>query len=179
MVKIEHKTTDQNRLATVLGNAVSFVRSEALVLAQYEVVQQGKFATLWPDDDNGEFDKCINKVVEHLGGPPEAYLLRIDQEPPPADNYPEAAMREVFAVFSRARKSVLRAHLFMAGSSLLAEQPNVMDLTDNSDARAAPFIKQAQGAFWEHAEAAYIRLYSFWDRVRTGVRLRLLQHSEV
>ena len=73
-------------------------------------------------------------------------------------------MREVFAVFSRARKSVLRAHLFMAGSSLLAEQLNVMDLPDNSDA-AAQFIKQAQGAFWEHAEAAYIRLYSFWDRL--------------
>ena len=86
------------------------------------------------------------------------------QEPPPADNYPEAAMREVFAVFSRARKSVARAHMFMAGSSLLAEQPNMMELPENPDA-AALFIKEAQGAFWEHAEAAYIRLYSFWDRV--------------
>ena len=103
-------------------------------------------------------------------------MLLTDEEPPPADNYPEAAMREVFAVFSRARKSVLRAHLFVAGSSLLAEQPNVLDLPENPDA-AALFIKQAQGAFWEHAEAACIRLYSFWDRVRTGVRVCLLQHS--
>jgi hypothetical protein len=164
MVKIELGTTDQDRLATVLGNAVSFVTNEALVLAQYEAVQQSKFATLGPDGDNGDFDKRVNRVVEHLGGPPEVYLLLTDEAPPPADNYPEAAMREVFAVFSRARKSVLRAHLFMAGSSLLAEQPNVLDLPENPDA-AALFIKQAQGAFWEHAEAAYIRLYSFWDRV--------------
>ena len=71
------------------------------MLAQYEVVQKGKFATLWPDNDNGDFDKRINRVVEHLGGPPEAYLLLAGEEPPRADNYPEAAMREVFAVFSR------------------------------------------------------------------------------
>jgi hypothetical protein len=52
----------------------------------------------------------------------------------------------------------------MAGSSLLAEQPSAMGLPDNPDA-AALFIKQARSAFWEHAGAAYIRLYSFWDRV--------------
>ena len=164
MVKIELGTTDQERLATVLSNAVSFVTNEALVLAQYEVVQEGKFATLGRDGDSGDFDKRINRVIEHLGGPPEAYLLVDNEEPPPADNYPEATMREVFAVFSRARTSVLRAHLFEAGSSLLAEQPNLLDLPKNSDA-APLFIKRAQSAFWEHAEAAYIRLYSFWDRV--------------
>jgi hypothetical protein len=164
MVKIELGTTDQERLATVLGNAVSFVTNEALMLAQYEVVQKGKFASLWPDQDSGDFEKRMNRVVEHLGGPPEVYLLLTHEEPPPADNYPEAAMREVFAVFSRAHTSVLRAHLFEAGCSLLAEQPNLLDLPKSPDA-AAQLIKQAQGAFWEHAEAAYIRLYSFWDRV--------------
>ena len=165
MVKGEHETTaKQDRLATVLGNAVSFVTNEALLLAQYELVQESKFANLWPAGDNGEFDKRINRVVQHLGGPPELYVLANDEEPPPVDYYPEATMREAFAVFSRARKSVLRAHLFMAGSSLLAEQPGVMDLPKNQDA-ADLFIKEAQAAFWEHAEAAYIRLHSFWDRV--------------
>ena len=57
------KPPNKTGLATVLANAVSFVRSEALVLAQYEVFQQAKFATLWPDgDNNGEFDKRINRV---------------------------------------------------------------------------------------------------------------------
>src|SRR5271165_325973 len=164
MVNGEHENTEQDRFLKVLGNAVSFVTNEALVLAQYEAVQEGKFAKLWRADDNGEFDKQVTRVVKHLGGPPELYVLRDDEEPPPADYYPEATMREAFAVFSRARKSVLRAHLFMAGSSLLAEQPGVMDLPKNPDA-ADLFIKEAQAAFWEHAEAAYIRLYSFWDRV--------------
>jgi hypothetical protein len=73
-------------------------------------------------------------------------------------------MREVFAVFSRARNSVVRAHLFMVGSSLLADEPSLMGLPENSKA-TAQLIKLAQDAFWEHAEAAYIRLSSFWDRV--------------
>lgn len=164
MVNGEHEIAEQDRFLKVLGNAVSFVANEALVLAQYEAVQEGKFAKLWPADDNGEFDKRIARVVEHLGGPPQLYVLGPGEEPPPADYYPAATMREAFAVFSRARKSVLRAHLFMAGSSLLAKQSGVMDLPKNPDV-AALFIKEAQAAFWEHAEAAYIRLYSFWDRV--------------
>ena len=39
-----------------------------------------------------------------------------------------------------------------------------MELPKNPDAAAA-LIREAQAAFWEHAEAAYIRLCSFWDRV--------------
>lgn len=154
----------QAHLTKVLGNAVAYVTSEALVLAQYEVFQEDKLSKLWPEDDNGAFDKRINRVVEHLGGPPEFYVLRNDEDPPAADNYPEAAMWEIFAVFFRARKSILRAHLFMTGSTLLANQPTLMELPEDPEV-AAMFIKQAQAAFWEHAEAAYIRLYSFWDRV--------------
>jgi hypothetical protein len=54
--------------------------------------------------------------------------------------------------------------MFMTGSSLLAEQPDVMNLPDEAE-MASMFIKQAQDAFWEHAEAAYIRLYAYWDRL--------------
>jgi hypothetical protein len=156
--------TKQNSLETVLGEAVSFVRNEALLLVRYEMAQERKFATLWLENNDGDFDKRINRVLEHLGGPKEVYLLRTGQQPPPADNYPEAAMREAFAVFSRARNSVMRAHLFMTGSSLLAEQPDLVGLPEHPEA-SAHLIKKAQDAFWEHAEAAYIRLSSFWDRV--------------
>jgi hypothetical protein len=160
----EEDTTQQDRLMKVLGNAVAYVTNEAVILAQYEIVQEGRFPKLWPSNDNGDFDKRMNRVTEHLGGPPEFYLLRNDQEPPLADNYPDTVMREVFDVFQRARRSVLRAHMFMTGSALLAENPDMMDLPQNSDASAL-FVRQAQAAFWEHAEAAYIRLYSFWDRI--------------
>jgi hypothetical protein len=51
-----------------------------------------------------------------------------------------------------------------AGSALLADQPDLTGLPKNPEA-TAQLIKLAQDAFWEHAEAAYIRLSSFWDRV--------------
>lgn len=165
----DHNKNEQpepdDRQFRVLVNTVCFVANEPLLLAQYEATAQtGEFSQLWPDGDKGEFDKRVNRVVEHIGGPPEFYLLRNDQEPPAADNYPVVAMREAFAVFSRARKSVMRAHLFHAGSSLLAAHPDLVDLPDDPETQTL-FVRQAQGAFWEHAEAAYIRLYSFWDRV--------------
>jgi hypothetical protein len=164
MVKGKHENAEQDRFLDVLGNAVSFVTNEAVVLVQYDAAQKGKFATLWPADDNGEFDKRVHRVVRHLGGPPQIYVFAHDEERPLADNYPGATMREALAVFSRARKSVLRAHLFMAGSSLLAKQPDLLDLPKSPDVAAA-FIRETQAAFWEHAETAYIRLCSFWDRV--------------
>jgi hypothetical protein len=149
----------------LLVNTVSFVANEPLLLAQYEATAQpGEFPQLWPTTDNGEFDKRVNRVVEHLGGPPDFYILRDGQESPAADNYPRAAMREAFAVFALARKSVMRAHLFRAGSSLIAAHPELLDVSEDPEIRAL-FAKQAQDAFWEHAEAAYIRLYAFWDRV--------------
>lgn len=156
--------SQQDRLAIVLGNAVSYVTNEALVLAQYEHFQEDKFAKLWPENDNESFDKRMNKVAEHLGGPPGFYLLRDNEEPPAADRYPDAALHEALYVFHRARKSVLRAHMFMTGSSLLSKQPEIMKLPEHPDT-AAIFVRQAQEAFWEHAEAAYIRLFSFWDRL--------------
>ncbi|MEO8729259.1 MAG: hypothetical protein ABI410_07885 [Rhodoferax sp.] len=154
----------QERLATVLGNAVSYVTNEAVILVQYEFSQEDKFAKLWLGSDNASFEKRMNKVAEHLGGPPEFYLLPNDEEPPAADGYPEAALHEALDVFQRARKSVLRAHMFMTGSALLVDQPDIMDLPEDPEV-AAILIRQSQEAFWEHAEAAYIRLYSFWDRL--------------
>ncbi|MEZ2142250.1 hypothetical protein AAE026_08080 [Bradyrhizobium sp. DN5] len=152
----------KNSLETVLNEVVSFVFKETHLLARYEAVLQQELGRLIPAGGSEAFEKRMNDVVEHLGGPPEFYLLRKDQEPPPADNYPEAIMREAFAVFHRARTSVLRAHLFMTGSSVLAEQPDLINAPENV---TAVFAKEVQSAFWEHAEAAYIRLYSFWDRV--------------
>ncbi len=158
-------SSDQNPQFRVLLNAISFVANEPLVLAQYEATANpGKFTQLWSENDEKEFDKSVNRVIQHLGGPPEIYFLREDQEPPPADNYPEAAMSEVFAVFSRARNSVMRAHLFETGSSLLAAHPDLLDFPDTPEAQAI-FAKQAENAFWEHAEAAYIRMSAFWDRI--------------
>jgi hypothetical protein len=149
----------------LLVNTVSFVANEPLLLAQYEkTAGPEEFAQLWASKEHENFDKGVNRVVEHLGGPPEFYILRDGQEVPAADNYPDAVMREVFAVFSLARKSVIRSHLFQAGTSLLVGNPDLLDMSDAPDAQAT-LVNQVQDAFWEHSEAAYIRLYSFWDRI--------------
>jgi hypothetical protein len=155
--------TDE-KMAEVISNAVAYVANEMVVLAQYERIQQEQFAQLWPKDDGGHFNNRVDRVVEHLGGPPEFYLLRTGEKPPLADDYPASSMREVFEVFKRARKSVLRAHLFMTGSMMLVEHPEAMTWPEHPNS-SEMFVKHAQSAFWEHAEAAYIRLFSFWDRV--------------
>ena len=154
------------RLQKVLENVVPYVTNEALLLAQFELLQEGKFARLWPKNDNDGFNKRMEQVEEHLGGPPRFYVVRDGEEAkvPPADNYPHAAMQEAVEVFERARKSVVRANVFMTGSSLLAMRPDLMELPKEPE-MAAVVIRLAEEAFWEHAEAAFIRLSSFWDRI--------------
>lgn len=147
-----------------LSNAVAYVSNEAFVLLQYEIARPSVFPNLW--DNIGDFDKRMNDTAEHLGGPPEAYIMSETSkvEPPPSDGYPEATLREALEMFARARKSVIRAHMFMTGSMVLAHAPEMMNLSTETG-EAEIFISRAQAAFWEHAETAYIRLYSFWDRV--------------
>ena len=159
---------EAERLRGVLSQVVAHVANEALILARHEAVADDQmFPQLWRDQDRGEFDKRINGAVEHLGAPPEFYIVREDREEeiPLADNYPEAAMREVIAVFSRARRSVLRAHLYMTGADLLTRRPDIVIEPGQPEELGAALVSHAQAAFWEHAETAYIRLSSYWDRV--------------
>ncbi|CZT27350.1 MULTISPECIES: hypothetical protein [Pseudomonas] len=164
MATDEQEPYTQEHLAAVIRNAVAYVANEAVVLGNYERIQTDQFPQLWPPNDDGQFDKRMNLVVRHLGGPPEHYLLRTGETAPLGDLYPETSMAEVFDVFKRARKSVIRAHLFMVGSKMLIEQPEMIEQPESPEV-AAFLVKNAQAAFWEHAEAAYIRLYSFWDRI--------------
>ncbi len=105
----------------------------------------------------------MNSTVEHLGGPPEYYLVRDGYTPPLPDQYPEAILREVMSVFERAQKSVIRSHMFMTGAVTIVEHPD--DLLVGNREQAVALGKFATEAFWEHAESAYIRLASYWDRV--------------
>lgn len=153
------------KVASVLMNALTFVANEPVMLAQLaSITDSSDFPDLVPDGSSDAFDRRMDKLLEHLGGPPRFRLIRDDQQPPPADNYPEAAMREAFAVFDRARKSVMRAKLFQTGASLLENQPDLITLPEDVNVQQM-FFEQTWSVFWEHAEAAYIRLYAFWDRV--------------
>lgn len=153
-------------LYKTLSNAVGYVSNECIVLSQYERIQPDRFPHLWSSQPDEAFDNRMNSIVEHLGAPPRLYIVREGDniEPQPSDNYPETAIDEVFAVFSRARKSILRSHMFMIGSGLLAKEPTILNLHDNQQASDA-VLRLSLEAFWEHAEAAYIRMCSFWDRI--------------
>lgn len=155
---------DNDRLYRVINNAVSYVSHEAFVLAQFESVQNEPFPRLWTTDDGSDFSSRMDRVAEHLGGPPQAYLVREGAEVPLADSYPAASLHEAIDVFERSRKSVLRALLFGDGSHLLKTKPDLFDLPEEPEVAEA-VVAQADAAFWEHAEAAYIRLSSFWDRL--------------
>jgi hypothetical protein len=156
-----HEKDDESPIGRILSASITYVGNEPIVLAGYERLYADEFPQLGRGIDEA-FDKMMNGVVEHLGGPPEYYLLQDGQKPPLPDNYPEAILREVMKVFERARKSVVRSHMFMTGALTIVEHPDSILVESKEQVQALG--KLTTSAFWEHAEAAYIRLASFWDR---------------
>lgn len=157
-------TPEQQRFYHLLGEVVSHVANEPLLLVRYEQQQEDAFARIWPNGDSGPMSKRLDEIVLHLGGPPRYYILQQDENPPPEDGYPGAALQEVLAVFERARKSVIRAHMFLVGNQAVEDNPELLGHFDNP--KVSDGIRAlSSAAFWEHAEAAYIRLASYWDRV--------------
>lgn len=102
-------------------------------------------------------------LVTHLGGPPESFLVKDGAVVPLQDHYPEAALNEAISVFNRARKGVVLADLYAFGTTLIAGEESPIKW--KSDIVKSLMIPATQGSFWEHAETAYIRIASFWDRL--------------
>lgn len=154
----------------MLSGILAHVANESILLTNYEHNHnhnhnQNPFPRLFTNENYNEFRQKIDEITEHLGGPPEYYLLREDEEPPLSDNYPDAAIKEVVDVFLLAQKSVIRTHMYLTGSSFLGSNPEILEDSINTQTGRSALIKMVQATFWEHAEAAYIRLYSFWDRI--------------
>lgn len=162
----DQEAAHANHVQHALTDVLSHVAREAVALLQYETLLVDDFPDIprLADGPSHHFEHRMNRVTEHLGGPPEFYIVQDGQEAPPGDGYPEATLRETLSVFRRARKSVVRAHMFMSGSQWLTNNPGLIGLPTGPEA-AATIASVTSSAFWEHAEAAYIRLYSFWDRV--------------
>ena len=154
----------EERFAHIIGNAMAYVANEALILAQMEEFFSPIPARLWHEEESDSINKRLDKAVENMGGPPRLILMRENDPPPGCDTYPEAALHEMISAFYRARKSVCRAHLFMTGSGMLKKHPEFLEQTGDEEVDAA-IAGLAEKAFWEHAEIAFIRLASYWDRV--------------
>lgn len=156
------ETPEQRQLVALVSQVISHVANEPLLLVRYEHKQADKFARLWDESSQKAISERLDKIALHMGGPPRLYILRHNENPPPEDGFPGAALQEVLSVFQRARTSVIRAHMFHVGNRYVEETP---DLMTNDPKIAGGLLKLSQEAFWEHAEAAYIRLASYWDRV--------------
>lgn len=159
-----NETAEQNQLVETISRLVSHVANEPILRGQYESKQSDKFSRLFTAGFGDAMNKRLSEVALHLGGPPGLYILRPSEQPPPEDGFPGAALQEVVDVFARARVSVVRTHMSCVGIRLLKQHPEIMPISDAPDAAAA-LDDLWQETFWEHAEIAYIRLTSFWDRV--------------
>jgi hypothetical protein len=159
------KVVDE-RMAELVGMLVPAMRhivAESALLSKYEVFMGSDFPDLLGANRDTVFQRLILLSL-HLGGP----STESDHNPTgigaPVDGYPDATIKEVIAVYERARMSVMRASFFMQGTDMLTINPHFVD--KNLPVGAHPiYLSLAEQAFWEHAETAYIRLASFWDRV--------------
>lgn len=161
-----NNVSEEGRLiADSLNLGIAHAKSEVVALLQYEVLHGARFPNL-SDSINKDFDDVMNGLTEHLGGPPEFYLVKKGEhhKVPRADTYPETILREALDVFSRARKSVIRAHLFYSAKVAFEYLPETIEEAYGSEMHTV-LRDQNEILFWEHAETAYIRLYSFWDRI--------------
>ncbi|MRR06383.1 MAG: hypothetical protein EG828_05475 [Deltaproteobacteria bacterium] len=154
-----------DKFVSVLGNTMQYVANETVLLAQLEQYFDPKPASIAENDEEIKIlQKRVEKLVEDLGGPPKLIIVKEDDPKPRYDLYPAAALQEVISMFHRTRKATLRAHMFMIGSQMVRNKPEFLTLPDNKEAQEH-ILKSAEATFWEHAETAFIRLASFWDRV--------------
>lgn len=157
------KQSKNEPLAEALAGTISVVANEPFVLNALEPFFSPKPAKLGAGEDVKELQRRVDRLVESLGGPPKLVIRTMgDEAAEKVDFYPAAAIAEVVNMFHRVRRSVCRAHMSYIGSSLIRQDPSVIT---NSEEVTPEFCDVLDNFFWEHAETAYIRLASYWDRV--------------
>ena len=155
---------DKERLARAIRDSMAYAANETRILAGFEEFFSPRPARLWDSDEKEKtFVLRIDRITKRLGGPPK-YILEVQNEPQTVyDTYAIAAFKEVISVFYAARKFVCRAHMLQIGTDALRRFPEAVN-TENEEIRRM-FQSNAEDAFWEHAENAFIKLCSYWDRV--------------
>lgn len=157
------KKQEKELLSAVTG-AIRLVADEPVVIAKLDPFFSPKPARLEDHCEAKILQARVDRLVETLGGPPRLVVRRIgDSTKENADYYPQAAIGEVVNMFHRTRWSICRAQMAFVGTMTIKEIPEAL-LTSEGSPVSEPFLKIIESAFWEHAESAYIRLASFWDR---------------
>lgn len=155
----------QEKLASVLGDAMAYVTNEALILERLEEFFSPKLAKLADSEESGKaLQTRIDKLTEALGGPPRLIVHFTNEPMPHYDTYADAAFGEALTLFHRARSSVSRAHMFFIGLGMHEKMPDVLNLPQDTEIRKL-LMERINAVFWEHAETSFIRLASYWDRI--------------
>lgn len=155
----------QDKLASVLGDAMAFVTNEVIVLARLEEFFSPKPAQLADSEESRKaLQERVDKLSETLGGPPRLIIHCTNEPKPHYDTYADAALDEALTLFHRARVSVTRAHMFLVGSGMHERMPDALNPPPDKEFREL-LLKRVNAAFWEHAETSFIRLASYWDRI--------------
>lgn len=156
-----------DRLAVVLGDTLAHAANEALILARLEEFLDPKPPNLAKSKEHAdELNKSIDRLIRDYGGPPRLFIQSVNEPKPKYDTYLPAALDEVTHLFNRARNSLCRAKAFLIGMYFLETKPTLINIPVDAPPEVHTFFRDGtSNAFWEHAEACYIRLAGYWDRV--------------
>lgn len=131
----------------------------------------GRFLNPPPEDlatgpnDAKALQDQVQRLIDRLGGLPRLLIHPHGGTPDTFDTYVNAIFSEAVALFHRARRAVMRAHIAFIGRGCLEKYPHwIKEPTMRSVEREA-LVSAASTMYWEHAETAYIRLASYWDRI--------------
>lgn len=120
---------------------------------------------LFVDDAAGKrINDKFSLLCRKLGDVPEVFLITDGASPKDKyDNLTSYAVTELVSLFHRARTSVVKAHSMFVAQWILLNAPKTIEgpLAAEQLAVIAPIVREE---FWNHAETAYIRLASLWDR---------------
>jgi hypothetical protein len=175
---MEHSTNPTNgqeewpdSLTTAFKKTIEHITAERYALALLEDNFHPKPAKLAQSKaDAKALEGRSSRVVASFGGPPQKILIirandgSDDGKAEHFDDYPAAAMAEIVNMFHRTRRSVCRAQMRLVGSHFLHQNPDVF-IAKMPPKVEAEFLESVDASFWEHAEIAYIRIASYWDRV--------------
>ncbi len=145
--------------------ATAYSANEPLIFARLYQFLDPKPADLTEGSDQASaLKERTLRLQQLLGGPDLQALVPNKPTKTRYDTYMAAALEESILMFNRARSAVWRSHMHCLAVSVIEKTPE--GLTWPSDPAIAIFMKSYPlEIFWEHAETAYIKLASFWDRL--------------
>ena len=149
----------------LIASTMQHAANEILILARLEPHFDPLPAHIaGTDEQKKDLSERTGRLCHTFGGPPPLLILEAGQPRPRYDTYVSAAIDEAVLMFLRARSAVCRAHLHFIGGAMIEREPQLL-VWPPDEKIAAIFQRLTINQFWEHAETAYIKLASLWDRL--------------